>query len=162
MMDFIDSKKQNNDYTAFQSITYSEIRNEASSNEKYKLKSRIFPYLWSEIGTVERDILTAIETARSDVNAQRFDWLKCILGLVVFNAVMFVIAHLFVLSKLFQILFPYVIIAYLSNEYVQNGMQWWIEIDMFQRCMLFIYIGLQCVLLILGVCVCKLHWYLWH
>merc|ERR1712129_386338 len=99
---------------------------------------------------------------RSDVNAQRFDLLKCILGLIVFNAVVFVIAPLFVLSKLFQILFPYVIIAYLSSEYVQNGMQWWIEIDMFQLCMLFIYIGLQCVLLILGVCVCTLHWYLWH
>merc|ERR1712228_111533 len=164
MLEYIDAKKENEDYTAFQSITYSEIRNEASSDEKHKLKARIFPFLWKQIIEIEKSALSSIESIRSSAtfNLRRKEYISHIFGFIAFNIVTFFILPMFVISKIVQMLFPYIIIAYLSNEYVQNGVVWWIEVDLFQIVMLFGYIGLQFILLVMGLFVCRLHWYLWH
>ena len=62
----------------------------------------------------------------------------------------------FILSKLFQILFPYVIIGFLI--YLSE----WNKIDKFQLVMLFTYILLQLILFILTVMIWKIHHWLWH
>eukprot|EP01084_Bolivina_argentea_P202464 345925_1 len=73
----------------------------------------------------------------------------------------FILFPIFVLSKIFQMLFPYFIIAYLYYE--NNGSHGlWNKIDTFQLFMLFIYIGLQLVLMLLGIMAFRINFWLWH
>eukprot|EP01083_Nonionella_stella_P000581 1649_1 len=62
----------------------------------------------------------------------------------------------FIVAKLFQAIFPYVIVAYLMYE------DHLMDINMFQFAMLATCIGLHVVLLVLGVMVCRIHFWLWH
>ena len=68
----------------------------------------------------------------------------------------FIAFPVFTLCKILQALFPYVILGYLlcNNELF--------NVDLFQMVMLFTFIGLQLLLLLLGISVFRIHWWLWH
>ena len=68
----------------------------------------------------------------------------------------FIAFPVFVFCKLLQAIFPYIILGYLL--YYDELL----NIDLFQLVMLFICIGLQFILFILGIMVCRIHWWLWH
>ena len=69
---------------------------------------------------------------------------------------LFVAVPIFALCKILQGIFPYIILGYLLyNEELLN-------VDLFQLVMLFTFIGLQLILLVLGINVCRIHHALWH
>merc|ERR1712154_461674 len=71
---------------------------------------------------------------------------------------MFVFGPLLVIGKIIQVLLPYSILGYLAhNNLIFSG-----KIDAFQMVMLWVYIGLQLIVLILGWKVLTIHKYLYH
>eukprot|EP01083_Nonionella_stella_P054904 144893_1 len=134
-------------------ITYGNIRNNCGE-ERYNRDAKVFPGLW----------FTIKEQQPSQVDYDKC--LHCTGGSwqSQFERIMFVIGYwllfvffpAFVFCKVLQAVFPYIILGYVL--YHRQLM----SVDLFQLVMLITYIGLQFVLLILGVMVCRIHWWLWH
>ena len=150
-IDKIDKEKGVN---ALRQVTYSDIRNNCG-NESAIRDAKIFPRLWQDL----KD---------STPNKQEYhDCIKCFPGLswvekidnctaIIGYYIFYIIFPVFTFCKVLQAILPYVILGYLL--YYQELF----NVDLFQLAMLFTCIGLQFVLLVLGVMVCRTHWFLWH
>ena len=75
---------------------------------------------------------------------------------VIFFWIFMFFAPIFLIGKMFQMSFAWIIIGYISYH------QEWNNIDLFQFVMLLTYIGLQIVLVILGIMVCRIQYWMWH
>ena len=62
----------------------------------------------------------------------------------------------FLISKLVQILYPWVILGYLLWFGLLD------QVDVFQLFMLMVFIGLQLIVFGLGIYVMKINWWIWH
>merc|ERR1711997_1223072 len=85
-----------------------------------------------------------------------FDGFLDFSGALAFTIVLYITVPIFILSRVFTILYPYWICAYLSY----HGL--WTEMQLFELVMLGSYIGLQIIILILGIFVFRTHRWLWH
>ena len=77
---------------------------------------------------------------------------------MLFISMVFVFVPIWLLSKIVQILFPWIIVGYL----VFSGLLISGEIDSFQIVMLGIYIGLQLLVIMLTIKVGRIHYILYH
>ena len=69
---------------------------------------------------------------------------------------MFIAIPVFASCKILQAIFPYIILIYLLYH---NQL---FNVDLFQFVMLFVFIGLQFIVLILGIMVFRIQYWLWH
>ena len=69
---------------------------------------------------------------------------------------MIIILPIYLLSRIVTVFYPYFIVGYLSY----NGL--WNELNLFELVMLGTYIGLQVMILFLGIFVYRTHLWLWH
>ena len=77
---------------------------------------------------------------------------------MVFTLISFVFGPLLIISKIIQVFYPWMILIFLvSNGLLSDG-----KVDTFQLVMLLIYIGLQLCVLLLGIKVFRIHFWLYH
>ena len=130
-------------------ITYGDIRNNCDDPKRAK----VFPKLWE-------DIKHRTFRAAQDCFCHCPDCEDCWAFLGVFICG-YIIFPVLVLSKIFQAVFPYFIIGYIYSHNDGNH-DIWTKIDIFQLVMLFTYIGLQFILLVLGIMAFRVTYFLWH
>ena len=106
------------------------------------------------------DIWEELDHRQEKVRSERaiFDKIWRFGQLSTFVCAIFIFGPIWLLSKLIQIAYPWIIVGYLSSK----GLLFSGDIDTFQLVMLFIYIGLQLLLLFLGVYIGKKQHLLWH
>eukprot|EP01083_Nonionella_stella_P220767 789499_1 len=152
LCDFIDATYTHKDggYGALTKITYGDIRTHCSNPKVASL----LPYLFEELMQEWRGKRLASCDPNNDIIGGFF---RCS-ELINFTSIFFWIIPVLLISKILQIIFPWIIVIYLSwNQLLFSD-----TIDLFQMVMLGVCIGLHLVILLLGIHVLKIHWYLWH
>eukprot|EP01083_Nonionella_stella_P150505 479576_1 len=138
----------NEGYVGLQKITYANIRHNCGNPQVAALP----PDVLSEIIDSFKDVKSNI--CNGDVMDKFWNFIECI----TFSSLWFWVIPVLLLSKIVQILFPWIIVVYLVwNNLVLSG-----SIDLLQLVMLSVSIGLQLIILFLGIRVMRIHWYLWH
>ena len=138
-------------------IKYKDIRNNCGSHSYPGVKRRanVFPQLWYLLKDEAPDCIDWTDCLccrghNFDTNIEYcFDY-------VVFYILFVLFAPPFVVCKIFQMVFPYIIIGYVTYY---HG---WSDIDIFQYVMLFTYVGLQIVLFIFSIFVMRVHLWMHH
>ena len=132
-------------------ITYKDIRQNCDSPQQrnigiimYNQIKATHNYLYGDL--VDRDRLPI------------WNRIQFVSAYAVFLFVLFIFVPLLSISKLVQMLYPWIIVGYLGY----NNLLFTNKINSFQMVMLYIYIGLQLILVFLGIFVGKVHWLLWH
>ena len=132
---------------ALHQVTYAEIREHSEDPEKAKfVSSLISDYfeIWTEYFGEE------VEFAWDP------DKLLGSLEILMLFALLYVFLPIYLLSRIVTVFYPYFIVGYLSY----HGL--WTEVGLFELVMLGSYIGLQALMLVLGVSVFRIHLWLWH
>merc|ERR1719189_2682497 len=75
---------------------------------------------------------------------------------VMMTVFLWITCPIWMLSRIVSVFYPYFIVGYLSI----NGL--WDEMALFELVMLWTYIGLQVLILLLGISVFRTHHALWH
>ena len=134
-------------------IKYSDLRNTCGKPEDVRY-ANLFLDLWDEIKKgkpTKNDISDCRKCIGHDWEQKAWNCTY-----VIGYYLCFIALPVFTICKILQVLFPYVILGYLLyNDELLN-------VDLFQLVMLFTFIGLQLILVLLGISVCKIHWWLWH
>eukprot|EP01083_Nonionella_stella_P034486 94381_1 len=137
-------------YDALAQVTYRDIREHATSPLKANLPKNIWWSLINDFKSIKAEAYSQSICTWSSF----WEWQRLLLYVTLF----FIFLPIYVMAKIVQIAYPWIIVVYL----IWNDMLFTQQIDGFQLTMLEIYIFLQLVLLFLGVYVLRLHWWLWH
>ena len=151
--DYITKIEKESGINGLQHITYSDLRNNCGRAD-YVRYAKFFPDLWYNIKGAQpdaEDFMNAIKCTSNDWDDKMW---KC--AWVLGYYLLFIAIPIFTLCKIVQGLFPYIILGYLL--YYDELL----NVDLFQLVMLFTFIGLQLILLILGINVFRIHHALWH
>lgn len=146
---YIKEVQSSKGYEGLKQITYSDLRNKCYCPKL----ANLFPDVYEEISEVwkevKRDACTDHNCGEKFINICTF---------IAFAALLFWFIPVLFLSKLLQIAYPWIIVGYLGYyQLLFAG-----EIHLFQMVMLMVYIGLQLMVLFLGIHVGRIQWYLWH
>eukprot|EP01083_Nonionella_stella_P156659 507573_1 len=145
---YIDTNIASDGCDGLSKITYADIRKHCVNPHFASLFSYLFDTLldeWRE----QRQRLCSGDYIDTFFNCIQF---------LIASSLLFWVLPVLLLSKILQILFPWIIVIYLSwNQLLFSD-----TIDLFQMVMLGVCIGLHLVILLLGIHVLKIHWYLWH
>lgn len=123
-------------------ITYYDIRNHSKNSDRAKITPDIVNGL--------KKSLKELPGMVCGPNKSCWKRYEGLIGCIAFFIGVFMCFPIFVVAKLFQMFFPYFIIIsiYWKNDWDHNV---WSKCDTFQIVMLSTYIGLQIVLIILGI-----------
>ena len=145
---FINQTADNGQYKALRKVSYKDIRKRCSHPWDAHFFSAILEGLWEEHG----DNKTQFEISHG------LDKFFSFVQLIGWFATVFIFFPILLLSKVLQVLFPWIIVGYLAyfNLLFTN------QINQFQMVMLGIYIFLQLLLFTLGIHVFRIHWWIWH
>ena len=151
---FIDTIDAKQGFKGLQKVKLREIREHAQGYSR-KRKAKIWAHICYEIknGSPSKDDYADCLCCKGSSCGSQLD---NIFEYVIIWWLIILFCPIFFVGKLFQVIFPYIIIIYLT--YYQH----WMDIDLFQLVMLLTYIVLQLILLIMGVNVMRIHWFLWH
>ena len=145
---FINQKIKDGQYQKLSDITYADIRGNCGNTLKANLIKGFLSDLMEEV-EYRYDQWKTSTRMTVFFSFGQFTLLSCIV---------FIFGPIWLLSKLVQIIYPWIIVGYL----LKNGLLFEGKIDIFQLVMLWIYIGLQLILLCLGVYVARTQFWLWH
>eukprot|EP01083_Nonionella_stella_P069108 184067_1 len=146
---FIDRTLDVDGYEGLQKITYSDIRQNCNNPKIAELFPSLFEEIMDEWKGMKRDL-----GSHSDM----VDTVGAVIGFFIFTLLFFWVIPVLLLSKILQILYPWIIVIYLT----WNNLLFTNQIDLFQMVMLTITIALQLVILFLGIPISRIHKYLWH
>lgn len=147
---YIDKITKDNEYEQLTKLTLKDLRNNCADPDNAKL----FPGIYKWLKEAHKEIYTQLSENRSDDLDKLWDigvWIFFIFAIFIFAPIM-------VLTKLLQMIYPWIIVGYLGH----NKLLFTNKIDSFQMVMLMIYIGLQLILILLGIYVYKIHYLMWH
>eukprot|EP01083_Nonionella_stella_P233727 823202_1 len=145
---FIDNTLAKETHVGLQKITYADIRHHCVNPQSAAFFADLFHEMMSEI-------------KRSKSRLCGGDAIDNFWHFIEFGTVaslFFWVVPVLLLSKIVQILYPWIIVIYLG----WNHLLFSESIDLFQLVMLFVSIGLQLIIILLGIHVMRIHWYLWH
>eukprot|EP01084_Bolivina_argentea_P268792 456645_1 len=145
---------ENHGLDGLKKITFRDLRKNCGDANRQRI-ANFLPQLWDNIrdeAPSKADYEDCLCCHGSDCVDKMENWCEY----VIFYWSIIILLPGFVIGKLFQCMFPYVIIGYLLYE------NHWNEIHLFQIVMLLTYIGLQIILFILGLMVFQTQYYLWH
>ena len=146
---YLDQISDKQGYDGLNKITYSDMRNNCDNPRA----ANLFKDILYEINQEWKD-----NKRRANRDQGCDDWLYHGGKFIMFTVFVYVFLPILLLSKLLQIVYPWIIVGYLSY----NGLLFSDKIDVFQLVMLMIYIMLQLFVVFLGVHVMRIHWWLWH
>ena len=147
LCDYVDKVMDNDGFEGVKQISYKEIRQKSYNRRN----AALFPYVWEKIKEQHTELIDDIYSIWSNT-------FGAIVRYLTFLSLMFVFGPILLLSKIIQIFFPWIIVGYL----IYNDLLFSNKIEIFQLVMLAVYIGLQLILVILGIKVFRTHWWLWH
>ena len=142
--DFSNKILKDEGFDGLRNVTYKDI----SDNTNAKLFSAFWKNILDEYSDLKNDL------GRGNY-IDKFMYFWMFIGYIM---MIFIFAPILFLSKILQVLFPWIIFGYL----VYNNLLFSNQIELFQLMMLAVYIGLQLILLVLGIKVLRIHWWLWH
>ena len=128
-------------------IKYKDIRKRSWNPEAANFIPEFFGGIKKEIIDSYHDVTTS-----GGCCSGVFDFLY----LIVHCSAVFVLVPVFLISKVVQIMYPWIILIYLVIMGILT------EVHVFQLVMLIVYICLQLILLPLGVYVMRINWWIWH
>ena len=111
-------------------------------------------------GSVAKEVMKELHYAKNHMDdaTDCFEKIGYCMQMLGFGSVVFVFLPILLVSKILQIAFPWIIIGYLGyNDLLFNG-----KIDLFQMVMMGVYVGMQLLVLFLGIHVMRIQWFLWH
>lgn len=149
LCEYVDGILEDGEYEKLNQITFSDLRMHCNEPDH----ANPFVDIW-------KDIKKELKTRKRILKRENlvFDILWRFGQLSLYICVVFIFGPIFLLSKLIQISYPWIIIGYLFAE----GLLFQDQVDTFQIVMLGIYIGLQLVLLFLGIYIGRKQYMLWH
>eukprot|EP01083_Nonionella_stella_P233726 823201_1 len=147
---FIDKTLNEESYAGLQKITYADIRHNCINPKAAAFFADFFGEMMNEIKRSKSKIC--------DSHRDTFDNFWDFIGFGMAASLLFWVIPVLLLSKIVQILYPWMIVIYLG----WNHLLFSESIDLFQLVMLFVSIGLQLIIILLGIHVMRIHWYLWH
>eukprot|EP01083_Nonionella_stella_P114976 340421_1 len=135
---FIEQTVSTGQYDALKQITYGDIRQNTEFAGKANLPKHVLTAWVKEYNNIKA------EASSDDLWALgRFlQWIR----LILYVYMLVIVAPIYLVSKVIQIAYPWIILAYL----ICNNLLFTQQIDLFQLIMLAIYIALQLVVLFLG------------
>ena len=148
LINFFDHTLKEQGHSGLKQVSYKEMR----KNSRYGNQASFVRMLWE--AAAEETEWFWDKVGNGDYIDKFFNFIQFLLWV----SIVFVFGPILALSKILQISFPWIIVGYL----VYHALLLSNEIDLFQMVMLAVYIGLQLLLLLLGVKVFKIHWFLWH
>ena len=137
-------------YEGLKKLTYRDLRK--NGGEDHGIIKSLCILVWNEIVDIHKNYKDKI--GRGDYVDKFFD----IMQYLVFTTMAFVFVPILLLSKILQIAFPWIIVGYLAY----HQLLFTNEIELFQMVMLWIYIGLQLMVVLLGIKVLRIQWFLLH
>ena len=146
--EFIDKTVEEGSYEALKALSYKDIRHNCKNKKKANLPANFLQWMMKE----ESDGRKYIK------NAHGFNKFFEFVIHIAFVAVFFIFGPILMISKVVQILYPWIILGYL----IYNDLLITNEIHVFQLVMLGMYVLMQLVLFLLGWKVMRIHWWLWH
>ena len=141
--------EQRREQRTLHQVTYKEIRSHSNNPKMANLATALFNG-WCAL---PREFKEELESIRWE------NWEYVLVDLTAYILIfvfMVFTLPIYLLSRIVSILFPYFIVVYVSY----NGL--WTRMELFELVMLGSYIGLQMLVLLLGVSVFRTHWALWH
>ena len=135
-------------YTEIMKVRYYDIRENCNRSKN----AHLFPKWKEEILATVDDLYLAMGYHE----CLGYNQTKDILQWIAFCIGVFVTGPIYVIGKLVQIFYPWIILSYLIYYDLFQ------VIDLFQLVMLSVYIGLQLILLLIGIRVCRINWWIWH
>ena len=148
--DYIDGIIEDNKYEELTKLKLRDLRNNCENPQR----ANLFPGIWQWLEDTHKELYEDLE---KDRNLDFENWMD--VGLwVLFLFVIFIFSPIMIVAKLVQIIYPWIIVGYLGY----NKLLFTNKIDSFQMVMLMIYIGLQLILVLLGIYVYRIHHLMWH
>ena len=145
--DYIAKIEKDSGLNGLKNITYSDLRN-FCGKDAFVMYAKFFPDWWDEIKSHQ----PKKDDFRRCIKCTGYDWDDKIWNFwpVIGYYLFFIAFPVITICKILQGLFPYIILGYLlyNNELL--------NVDLFQLVMLFTFIGLQLILMILGISVCRI------
>ena len=146
-------KEQRNDNDKLMALTYKQIRN---SNPKVQSGGNgIIRMIWNKMIEISK---RKFDKVMWGFNYSFTEFFFEAAEFLIWTSAMFLFGPLLCIGKIIQVMFPYFILGYLVYFDLLIGN----EIDSFQLVMLWIYIGLQLVVCLVGIKVFTIHKYLYH
>ena len=147
--DYINEVRFKKGYEGLKAITYSDLRNNGDNPRVASLFGDVYYQISTTWIEIKDKACGGRDCAEQTLNFFLF---------IAFSAFIFWFIPVLLLSKLLQIAYPWIIVGYLAYHRLLFSD----EIDLFQLVMLAIYIGLQLMVIFLGIHVMRIHWWLWH
>ena len=150
LCEYIDRTMKDGAYEKLYEITFYDIRQHC----RYPDRADVIAIVWNSITS---EVKWRIDDYKGH-HINIMDKLVALGQLSLCVCIVFVFGPIWLLSKLVQIVYPWIIIGYL----LKNELLFGDEIDTFQLVMLAIYTGLQLLLLVLGGYIGRTQYLLWH
>ena len=148
LCEYVDKIYEDQGFDGLKEVTYKDMRDNSVDTEF----AALFPYAFTHVK--HQWEYYNDKKCRGDYIDTFFNFTE----FLIVASLLFVFGPILFISKILQILFPWIIVGYLGYY----GLLFSNEIDLFQMVMLAVYLGLQLLVLFLGIKVFIIQWWLWH
>ena len=144
------TERNTKDCKPFSNITFKSMRDAVNYGREDRKPANMFYYfyldeLWGEMMEVKDDMYRHYDSARNNNNGTMyFEAFIDLLLLMSSFTVVFILMPIYMLSRIFKILYPFIIVIYLT---INNT---WYDTDMFQLFMLAFYLIIEITIILLS------------